>query len=244
MGFSGRTIFTRYKILFDRKLSLASLYLDGDALNCYCWLFRNKQLADWDYFVVKLFIRFQTRSQEALDRRLAFFHQLTTIDYCPEGTTTIPSWNTIANSPSPQYYQTFAHKVFGEKTDKKTENVVNVEAMLQTPDSMKQKREMQPATLAAMSPEWKVLKLRSNYKSKLQVVHPIDYTFYSVIEMVELVVRHILRLGLVAMQRFGGERASNVVHQHFKEDNFSLDGSDHVKQYFLYQISSAFGASS
>ncbi|KAK4727026.1 hypothetical protein R3W88_031943 [Solanum pinnatisectum] len=73
-------------------------------------------------------------------------------------------------------------------------------------------REMQPATLAAMSPEWKVLKLRSNYKSKLQ--------------------------------RFGGERASNVAHQYFKEDNFSLDGFDHVKQYFLYHISSASGASS
>ncbi|KAK4740171.1 hypothetical protein R3W88_003868 [Solanum pinnatisectum] len=68
--------------------------------------------------------------------------------------------------------------------------------------------EMQPATLAAMSPEWKVLKLR------------------------------------MAMQRFGGERASNVVNQYFKEDNFSLDGSDHVKQYFLYHISSASGASS
>ncbi|KAK4730963.1 hypothetical protein R3W88_023951 [Solanum pinnatisectum] len=44
--------------------------------------------------------------------------------------------------------------------------------------------EMQPATLADMSSEWKVLKLRT----------------------------------------------SNVVHQYFKEDNFSLDGSDHVKQ--------------
>ncbi|KAH0773799.1 hypothetical protein KY290_010936 [Solanum tuberosum] len=69
--------------------------------------------------------------------------------------------------------------------------------------------EMQPATLVAMSPEWKVLKLRS----------------------------------IVAMQRFGRERASNVVHQYFKEDNFSLDGSDHVKQYLLYHISSASGAS-
>ncbi|WMV59095.1 hypothetical protein MTR67_052480 [Solanum verrucosum] len=104
--------------------------------------------------------------------------------------------------------------------------------------------EMQPATLATMSPEWKVLKLRSNYKLKLQAVHPIGYTFYGAIEMVELVVRHILRLGIVAMQRFGGERASNVVHQYFKEDNFSLDGSDHVKQYLLYHISSASGASS
>ncbi|KAH0709507.1 hypothetical protein KY284_010934 [Solanum tuberosum] len=103
---------------------------------------------------------------------------------------------------------------------------------------------MQPATLAASSPEWKVLKLKSNYKSKLQVVHPISYTFYNVIEMVELVVRHILRLGLVVMQRFGGDRASKVVHQHFKEDNFSLDGSDHVKQYFMYHISIAFRASS
>ncbi|KAH0709506.1 hypothetical protein KY284_010933 [Solanum tuberosum] len=89
------------------------------------------------------------QSQEAPDRRLAFFRQLTTIDYCPEGTTTIPSWNTKANSPSPQYWnvgydynnQTFAHKVFGGKTDKKTENVVNVKAMLQTPDSMKPKGE-------------------------------------------------------------------------------------------------------
>ncbi|KAH0709539.1 hypothetical protein KY284_010966 [Solanum tuberosum] len=104
--------------------------------------------------------------------------------------------------------------------------------------------EMQPATLAAMSPEWKVLKLRSNYKLKLQAVHPIGYTFYGAIEMAELVVRHILRLDIVAMHRFGGERASNVVHQYFKEDNFSLDGSDHVKQYLLYHISSASVSSS
>ncbi|KAH0717107.1 hypothetical protein KY285_013138 [Solanum tuberosum] len=68
--------------------------------------------------------------------------------------------------------------------------------------------EMQPATLVAMSPEWKVLKLR------------------------------------MAMQRFCGERASNVTHQYFKEDNFNLNGSDHVKQYFLYHISSASGNSS
>lgn len=103
---------------------------------------------------------------------------------------------------------------------------------------------MQPATLAAMSPEWKGLKLRSNYKSKLQVVHSIGYTFYGVIELVELDVRYISNLSLVAMQRFCGERASNVVHQYFKEDDFSLDGSNHVKQYFLYHISNASGASS
>ncbi|KAG5571784.1 hypothetical protein H5410_061550 [Solanum commersonii] len=100
------------------------------------------------------------------------------------------------------------------------------------------------ATLATMLPKWKVLKLRNNYKLKIQVMLPIGYTFYGVIEMVELVVRHTLRLGLVAMLRLGGEQASKVVHHYLKEGNFSLDGSDHVRQYCLYHISSASGASS
>lgn len=32
------------------------------------------------------------------------------------------------------------------------------------------------AALAVMLQEWKVLKLRSEYKAKLEVVHPIGYT--------------------------------------------------------------------
>ncbi|KAJ8529281.1 hypothetical protein K7X08_036116 [Anisodus acutangulus] len=69
---------------------------------------------------------------------------------------------------------------------------------------------------------------RSEYKVMLQVVHPTGYTFYAVIEMVELAARHRLRHGLVARKRFGGERASKTIHQYFKVDNFSFDGSEHI----------------
>ncbi|OIT26004.1 hypothetical protein A4A49_55957, partial [Nicotiana attenuata] len=51
--------FTRYNIFPDHKLSLASLYMDGEALDWYCWLVRNKQLEDWDHFVEKLFIHYR-----------------------------------------------------------------------------------------------------------------------------------------------------------------------------------------
>ncbi|KAG5570862.1 hypothetical protein H5410_060628 [Solanum commersonii] len=52
--FQVKQYFTHYNIFSDKKLSLASFYLDDDALNWYCWLFRNKQLANWDHFVAKL----------------------------------------------------------------------------------------------------------------------------------------------------------------------------------------------
>ncbi|KAK4339385.1 hypothetical protein RND71_040847 [Anisodus tanguticus] len=104
---------------------------------------------------------------------------------------------------------------------------------------------LQPAeaVIAAMLQEWKVLEVRSEYKVMLQAVHPTGYTFYAVIEMVELVARHRLRHGLVARKRFGGERASKTIHQYFKVDNFSFDGSEHITGYCLYHISSASGAS-
>lgn len=45
---------------------------------------------------------------------------------------------------------------------------------------------LEAAVVVAMLQEWKVLKLRSENKVKLQTVHPNGYTFYGVIEMVEL----------------------------------------------------------
>lgn len=59
------------------------------------------------------------------------------------------------NSPSPQYWnvgydyntQTFSHKVFGEYSDKKMENVVSVEALRQTSVSMKPKDECKDITV-------------------------------------------------------------------------------------------------
>ncbi|XP_016465312.1 uncharacterized protein LOC107788161 isoform X3 [Nicotiana tabacum] len=135
--------FTRYNIFSDHKLSLASLYLDGEALDWYCWLYRNKQLADWDHFVAKLFIRF--RNRDAPKGHSAFLRQLTTVDYYPTRGAAIPPWCTMANSLLPQScnaqsdYNNFnlAHKVFGEKSDTNTDIVVDVETMLPTPDAVK-----------------------------------------------------------------------------------------------------------
>ncbi|XP_075105865.1 uncharacterized protein LOC107781077 isoform X1 [Nicotiana tabacum] len=57
---------------------------------------------------------------------------------------------------------------------------------------------MQPAiaALAAMLQECKALELRSGPKVKVQTVHPVGYTFYGVIEMVELAAHHKLHHGL------------------------------------------------
>nr|XP_009771659.1 PREDICTED: uncharacterized protein LOC104222165 [Nicotiana sylvestris] len=42
--------FKFYGMSENNKLLLASSYLDGEALKWYQWLFRNKQLADWEHF--------------------------------------------------------------------------------------------------------------------------------------------------------------------------------------------------
>ncbi|WMV47934.1 hypothetical protein MTR67_041319 [Solanum verrucosum] len=98
---------------------------------------------------------------------------------------------------------------------------------------------MQPAAtaLAAILHEWKVLKLRNRFKIKLQVVHQTGYTFYGVINMFNLVVRHRLHHGLATMERLGGGRSSKIVHRYLKVDNFNFDGSKHVNKYHLHHIS-------
>uniref|UniRef100_M1CRZ2 Retrotransposon gag domain-containing protein n=1 Tax=Solanum tuberosum TaxID=4113 RepID=M1CRZ2_SOLTU len=124
--------FIFYDILSEHKLSWASFYLDGEALEWYRWLFRNKQLAGWDHFVDKLFIRFQSR--KAPHNRFAFLRQFTTVDDSQARAATISSWSTIATSPSPQSWTArsdynkvnSAHQVFGEKLNKTTNIVVDV----------------------------------------------------------------------------------------------------------------------
>ncbi|KAH0752122.1 hypothetical protein KY285_005270 [Solanum tuberosum] len=98
---------------------------------------------------------------------------------------------------------------------------------------------VQPATdvLTIILQEWKVLKLRNKYKVKLQVVHLTGYTFYGVIERVDLVVLHRLHYGLIAMERQGEEGASKTVRQNLKVNNFSFDGLEYVKKYHLHHIS-------
>ncbi|KAH0713516.1 hypothetical protein KY289_009475 [Solanum tuberosum] len=124
--------FIFYDILSEHKLSWASFYLDGEALEWYRWLFQNKQLAGWDHFVDKLFIRFQSR--KAPHNRFAFLRQFTTVDDSQARAATNSSWSTIANSPSPQSWTArsdynkvnSAHQVFGEKLNKTTDIVVDV----------------------------------------------------------------------------------------------------------------------
>ncbi|XP_049388498.1 uncharacterized protein LOC125852858, partial [Solanum stenotomum] len=63
--FQAEHYFEFYEITEKYKLSLASLYLDGEALEWYQWLFWNKQLADWKHFTVKVMIRFRKQHLES-----------------------------------------------------------------------------------------------------------------------------------------------------------------------------------
>ncbi|KAH0776391.1 hypothetical protein KY290_007802 [Solanum tuberosum] len=125
--------FIFYDILSEHKLSWASFYLDGEALEWYRWLFRNKQLAGWDHFVDKLFIRFQSRKDP--HNRFAFLRQFTTVDDYQARAATISSWSTIPNLPSPQSWNApldynkvkSTRQVFGEKSNKTPDIVVDVE---------------------------------------------------------------------------------------------------------------------
>ncbi|OIT35581.1 translocator protein-like protein [Nicotiana attenuata] len=118
----------------------------------------------------------------------------------------------------------------------------------------------QPATavLTAMLHEWKALEPRSGYKVKLQVVQGAGYTFSGVGENYEVPGHVITELHLILLKSFtanikdqgcnwliagvmglGGVRASKTVYQCFM-DNSSIVGSEHVNEYCLYYISSAF----
>ncbi|XP_019255164.1 PREDICTED: uncharacterized protein LOC109233755 [Nicotiana attenuata] len=63
----------------SEQLTIVSFYLDGEALEWYRWLFRNKQLVDWDHFAAKVRIRFRQKGLESAEGRLAKLHQTTTV---------------------------------------------------------------------------------------------------------------------------------------------------------------------
>ncbi|KAM3337579.1 hypothetical protein P3S68_031904 [Capsicum galapagoense] len=63
--------FNFYKIKEDQKLTVASFYLDGEALEWYQWLLRNNQLIDWPHFADKVRIRFKQKGLEFAGGRLA-----------------------------------------------------------------------------------------------------------------------------------------------------------------------------
>ncbi|KAG5579563.1 hypothetical protein H5410_050190 [Solanum commersonii] len=59
--FQAERYFEFYGITEDHKLTLASFYLDGDALEWYRWLCCNKQLVNWEYFAEKLLVDFRNK---------------------------------------------------------------------------------------------------------------------------------------------------------------------------------------
>ncbi|KAG5585948.1 hypothetical protein H5410_046382 [Solanum commersonii] len=63
------------------KLSLASLYLDGEALEWYQWLFRKKQLSDWKHFTAKVMIQFRKQHLESQRCHLLNNWVTSVIDY-------------------------------------------------------------------------------------------------------------------------------------------------------------------
>ncbi|XP_019237377.1 PREDICTED: uncharacterized protein LOC109217575 [Nicotiana attenuata] len=71
--------FVFYKTSESEQLTIASFYLDGEALEWYRWLFRNKQLVDWDHFAAKDRIRFRQKRLESVEGRLAKLRQTTTV---------------------------------------------------------------------------------------------------------------------------------------------------------------------
>ncbi|OIT05053.1 hypothetical protein A4A49_65096, partial [Nicotiana attenuata] len=69
--FQAERYFDFYRIELDEQLTVASFYLDGEALEWYRWLFRNKQLVDWPHFADKVRIRFKQKGLESAEGRLA-----------------------------------------------------------------------------------------------------------------------------------------------------------------------------
>nr|XP_009797113.1 PREDICTED: uncharacterized protein LOC104243599 [Nicotiana sylvestris] len=77
--FQAERYFAHYEIADDEKLTIASFYLDGDALEWYRWLYWNKQLAGWEHFAEKVRIRFLPKGLESAEGRLAKLRQITTV---------------------------------------------------------------------------------------------------------------------------------------------------------------------
>ena len=111
--------FDFYKIEEDQKLNVVSLYLDGEALQWYPWLFRNNQLSDWLRFADKMKIRLKQKWYESAAEWSANLEQVTYVteyqNRCedilssfgksdvlfPGHTYVHPCWSNITNSLIP-----------------------------------------------------------------------------------------------------------------------------------------------
>lgn len=71
--------FDFYGIEDGQKLTMASFYLDGEALEWYQWLFRNKQLVGWTHFTERVCIRFKYKGLESAEGWLVKLRQVSTV---------------------------------------------------------------------------------------------------------------------------------------------------------------------
>ncbi|KAG5581719.1 hypothetical protein H5410_052346 [Solanum commersonii] len=114
--FQAKHYFEFYEIVEKYKLSFASLYLDGEALEWYRWLFQNKQLADWKHFTAKVMIQFRKQHKSQRCHLLNSGQLTSVIDYqshfedaslgygdfnvlTPDIAYVSPQWSDITNSP-------------------------------------------------------------------------------------------------------------------------------------------------
>lgn len=77
--FQAERYFDFYGTEDDQKLTMASFYLDGEALEWYRWLFRNNQLLGWTHFAEKVQIRLKEKGLESAEGRLVKLRQVTTV---------------------------------------------------------------------------------------------------------------------------------------------------------------------
>ncbi|KAH0694276.1 hypothetical protein KY285_021373 [Solanum tuberosum] len=162
--------FVFHNILSEHKLSLASFYFDGEALEWYRWLFRNKQLAGWDHFVDKLLIHFRSRPRDKQREFLPIPRNKNhrAVDYSQAD----------LNEHSNRNNQSLAHTVFKEMSDKET----NVETMglpaiqvchLAEHDNTSTSLEIQYDVLAGNSEVDHMFDKMPEKKIDMEVEHPV-----------------------------------------------------------------------
>ncbi|WMV27532.1 hypothetical protein MTR67_020917 [Solanum verrucosum] len=124
--FQAERYFDFYGIAKMHKLTLASFYLNGEALEWYQWLFCNKQLAGWDHFVDKLLIRFRSRTSDKQREFLPIPRNKNhrTVEYSQAISPSLVNIETLGPMLDSKYDlknnpNGYACKVFAEMPDKK-----------------------------------------------------------------------------------------------------------------------------
>ncbi|OIT01078.1 hypothetical protein A4A49_01868 [Nicotiana attenuata] len=104
--FQAECYFDFYKIKDDQKLTRALFYLDGDTLEWYQSLYRNKQLIDWPHFADKVRTRFKQKGLKS-EGKLAKRSCMTNSSFLQNYGRQCDCKNKI-----------HAHKVFDESSDR------------------------------------------------------------------------------------------------------------------------------